>query len=65
LEFGDIKTDVLFASGNGGQYMMVLEDYDAAIVFTGSNYGNWRGKLPFEILLKYIIPILDIGENEK
>lgn len=59
LEYGDIKTEVLFASGNGGQYMMVLEDYNTAIAFTGSNYGNWRGKLPFEILLKYIIPILE------
>ena len=26
---------------------------------TGSNYGNWRAKLPFEVLLKYIIPILE------
>lgn len=59
LQYGDIKTEALFASGNGGQYMMVLEDYNAAIVFTGSNYGNWRGKLPFDILLKYLIPILE------
>ncbi|MEO0339627.1 MAG: serine hydrolase, partial [Bacteroidota bacterium] len=58
LEYKDIKTEVLFASGNGGQYMMVLEDYDAVIAFTGSNYGRWKGKLPFEILLKYIIPML-------
>lgn len=59
LQYGDIKTEALFASGNGGQYMMVLEDYDAALVFTGSNYGNWRGKLPFELVLQYIIPILE------
>lgn len=59
LQYKEIETEVLFASGNGGQYMMVLEDYDATIVFTGSNYGNWRGKLPFDILLKYLIPILE------
>jgi CubicO group peptidase (beta-lactamase class C family) len=59
LEYKNIKTEILFASGNGGQYMMILEDYNTAIVFTGSNYGNWRGKLPFEILLKYIIPELE------
>ena len=59
LQFEDIKTEVLFASGNGGQYMMILKDYNAAIAFTGSNYGNWKGKLPFEILLKYIIPVLE------
>lgn len=59
LQYKDIKTEVLFASGNGGQYMIVLEDYDAAIAFTGSNFGNWRGKLPFDILLKYVIPIIE------
>ncbi len=58
IEFKDIKTEVLFASGNGGQYIMILADYDAVVVFTGGNYGNWRGKLPFEILLKYLIPLL-------
>ena len=58
LQFNDIDTEVLFASGNGGQYMMILEDYNAAIAFTGSNYGSWRGKLPFDILVQYIIPML-------
>ena len=59
LQYKDIKTEVLFASGNGGQYMMLLSDYDAKVVFTGSNYGNWKGKLPFEILLKYVIPMIE------
>ncbi|MGD1840963.1 MAG: serine hydrolase domain-containing protein [Thermonemataceae bacterium] len=59
LQYKDIDTEVLFASGNGGQYMMWLPDYDAKVVFTGSNYGNWRGKLPFEILLKYLIPMIE------
>lgn len=58
LHYKDINTEVLFASGNGGQYMMFLPAYNATVVFTGSNYGNWRGKLPFEMLLKYIIPSL-------
>ncbi len=62
LKYKNIETELLFASGNGGQYMMVLKDYNASIAFTGSNFGNWRGKLPFDILLKYIIPIL---ESEK
>lgn len=59
LKYNDINTKVLFASGNGGNYMMILPEYNAKIVFTGSNYGNWRGKLPFEILLKYIIPMIE------
>ncbi|MEL7270826.1 MAG: serine hydrolase domain-containing protein, partial [Bacteroidota bacterium] len=40
VQYEDIKTEVLFASGNGGQYMMILPEYDAKVVFTGSNYGN-------------------------
>ena len=35
---------------------MMLPDWDMVVVFTGGNYVNWRGKLPFEILLKYILP---------
>ena len=58
LQYGTTKVEVLFASGNGGQYMMLLPEYDAQVVFTGSNFNNWKGKLPFEILLKYIIPML-------
>ncbi len=59
LKYKDINTDVLFASGNGGQYMMLLPEYNVTAVFTGSNYGNWRGKLPLEMLLKYIIPAIE------
>lgn len=64
LQYKAIHTEVLFASGNGGQYMMILPEYRAKVVFTGGNYGNWKGKLPFEILLKYIIPMID-NENGK
>lgn len=59
----DIDTEVLFASGNGGQYMMSVPEYNLVVVFTGSNYGNWRGKLPFEIMLKYIIPAIEKSEK--
>lgn len=59
LKYKHIDTEVLFASGNGGQYMMYLPAYNLTAVFTGSNYGNWRGKLPFEMLLKYIIPAIE------
>ncbi|MEM1259878.1 MAG: serine hydrolase [Bacteroidota bacterium] len=59
LKYKNVETELLFASGNGGQYMMILEDYNTAITFTGSNFGNWRGKLPFDILLQHIIPVLE------
>ncbi|MBX2875594.1 MAG: beta-lactamase family protein [Saprospiraceae bacterium] len=56
LRYQDIDTVVLFASGNGGQYIMILPDWDMVVVFTGGNYSTWRGKLPLEILLKFILP---------
>ncbi|MEZ0611479.1 serine hydrolase domain-containing protein [Fibrella sp. WM1] len=59
LTYKNIRTEVLFASGNGGQYMLLIPEYNLTAVFTGSNYGNWRGKLPFEMLLKYIIPAIE------
>jgi Beta-lactamase class C and other penicillin binding proteins len=59
LKYNEVNTEVLFASGNGGNYLMVLPEFNTKVVFTGSNYGNWRGKLPFEILLKYIIPMIE------
>jgi CubicO group peptidase (beta-lactamase class C family) len=63
LKYKDTNTEVLFASGNGGQYMMWVPEYNLTAVFTGSNYGNWRGKLPFEMLLKYIIPAVGKGNG--
>lgn len=65
LRYEDIDTVVLFASGNGGQYIMILPDWDMVAVFTGGNYGNWRGKLPFELLLKYILPSFEKSGNKQ
>jgi CubicO group peptidase (beta-lactamase class C family) len=48
--------EVLFASGNGGQYIMLIESLDLVVVFTGGNYNSWKSKLAFEALAKYIIP---------
>lgn len=56
LQYGDFQTDVLFASGSGGQYIMIFEDLDLILVFTGGNYENWKNTLPFKLALKYILP---------
>lgn len=53
------KEEVLFASGNGGQYIMLIESLQLVVVFTGSNFNSWKSKLPFEALVKYIIPEFD------
>lgn len=51
-----IEEDVLFASGNGGQYIFMLKDLNLTVVFTQGNYGSFKAKQAFEILSKYIIP---------
>jgi CubicO group peptidase (beta-lactamase class C family) len=51
-----INREVLFASGNGGQYIMLVPDLKLVVVFMGANYGSWKAKLAFEALAKYIIP---------
>lgn len=60
----EIKTDqlkhkVVFASGNGGQYIMVIRDLDLVVTFTGNSYNSAKSKLPFDILIKYILPYFD------
>ncbi|QES93588.1 serine hydrolase [Empedobacter brevis] len=63
-----IKTDtysynVLFASGNGGQYIMVIKELNLVAVFTGNSYNSSKSKLPFEIVIKYILPYLHTIKN--
>lgn len=52
----DIQENVLFASGNGGQYIFIIENLNLTVVFTQGNYGSFKAKQAFEILAKYIIP---------
>ncbi|MCG8417762.1 MAG: beta-lactamase family protein [Proteobacteria bacterium] len=62
LRFGTAwkhATEVVFASGNGGQYIMVFPAERIIAVFTGSHYNNWRGKWPFDIMIHHILPALD------
>ena len=51
--------NIVFASGNGGQYIMVIKDLGLVIVFTGNSYGSAKSKLPFEVLIRYVLPYFD------
>ncbi|MGL5234779.1 MAG: serine hydrolase domain-containing protein [Empedobacter falsenii] len=50
--------DLVFASGNGGQYIMIIKELNLVAIFTGNSYNSSKSKLPFEILIKYILPYL-------
>lgn len=46
-----------YASGNGGQYVMVIPDLDLVIAFYGGNYNERAGGLAVsELIPRYILP---------
>ncbi|OXA70303.1 hypothetical protein B0A67_16045 [Flavobacterium aquidurense] len=52
----DLQQNLLFASGNGGQYIFIIESLNLTVVFTQGNYGSFKAKQAFEIMAKYILP---------
>lgn len=56
IKTGNYTEDVVFASGNGGQYIMIIKNLDLVVVFTQGNYNNWKAKRAFDLLAKHIIP---------
>lgn len=56
IEIGKRHYQAVFASGNGGQYVIIVRELGLVVVFTQSNYGIWTAKRAFELLTKYIIP---------
>ena len=51
------EIEMFFASGWGGQHIMVIPAYQTVIVFTGCNYVTFRPA--FEIMENYILPALN------
>ena len=47
---------MIFADGNGGQYIFVVPSLDIVAVFTGHNYNSPAAARPFAILGEYILP---------
>ncbi len=48
--------DIIFASGNGGQYIFIIPELDLVVVFTGRNYNSPAANRPLTILGEDIIP---------
>lgn len=57
------QQNVLFASGNGGQYIMIIKDLDLVVVFTQGNYNSWKAKRAFDLLASYILPAYITGQR--
>jgi CubicO group peptidase (beta-lactamase class C family) len=63
IQVGKMHYDAVFASGNGGQYIIMIKDLGLVVVFTQSNYGIWTAKRAFELLAQYIIPAAAANER--
>ncbi|MGB5818435.1 MAG: serine hydrolase [Saonia sp.] len=50
------------ATGNGGQYIMILPELDMVAVFTGSAYNSQEDKLPFAIMADVFLPTFMAGK---
>lgn len=53
---GEELVTAFWASGNGGQYIIVLPEKDLVVVFTGGNYDSPLAGQPFQMLGRYILP---------
>jgi len=61
-----VKTDkfnynIVFASGNGGQYIMLVKELGLVVAFTGNSYNSAKSKLPFDIMIKYVLPAFTVN----
>lgn len=53
---GQESVTAYWASGNGGQYIIVLPDHGMVVVFTGGNYDSPLAEQPFRMLTRNILP---------
>jgi len=56
IRTGTLRENILFASGNGGQYIMIIEKLGLVVVFTQGNYNSWKAKRAFDLLARFILP---------
>ena len=62
---GDELITAYWASGNGGQYIIILPDIAMVVVFTGGNYNSPLAGQPFRMLTKYILPAFLPPKHQK
>ncbi len=51
--------ELFFTAGNGGQFIYIVPERDAVIVFQGSNYDSEAMYQPDVILREYVLPALE------
>ena len=54
--FGEKEVQVLYASGNGGQTIFVVPEYDLVTVFTAGYYNSEKSRIVFELFGNAVLP---------
>ena len=55
FQLHNLQTNAIVATGNGGQYIMIFEEFDMVVVFTGGAYNSEDDKLPFAIVKDIVL----------
>lgn len=55
----NFRENVIFASGNGGQYIMIIERLGIVVAFMQGNYSSWKAKKAFDLMARFIIPAFE------
>lgn len=55
----DFREELIIASGNGGQYIIIIERLGMVVTFTQGNYSSWKAKKAFDLLARYILPAVE------
>lgn len=51
--------DAYYAAGNGGQYIIVVDDLELVAVFTGGHFGSAQSESFHGLLARYVLPAFD------
>lgn len=62
---GEHRLEPYWASGNGGQYIVVFPTLKAVAVFTGGNYNDPAASLPMRLLHEFVVPAIVKPEPER
>jgi len=64
-KIGGKQIRTIEAWGNGGQFLIIIPEFDMTVSFTGGNYNLFpeMEERPFSILNKYILPAVKAENN--
>ncbi|WP_262690707.1 serine hydrolase domain-containing protein [Kordiimonas aestuarii] len=66
LDSGEVKgkpVSLIYAHGNGGNFIFIIPELELVAAFTGKNYGKPTQFIPMQVLTQEIVPLLIGGQG--